>query len=339
MKRVIAAIAFLVLALPAMAEVIPLDQYIASLERIEALLAANQLDAARVEARRVAAFDVDSPQGRFHADASLLEAVANASRADVQLQSRVAVTIEEIRRTTPVMTAPADTKLLQRVANEQEVPELVQGGDVPVTPRTIPMMERIAQSLAAAWEWIADKLSRFLDWLLDFFPDSIKRPGATGGMRWIVGALVVVIVLLIVFLALEVRRRARRASPSGVETSEPLGSKRDEDPLSRGATEWERYAAQLADAWRFREAIRAWYHAVLVTCYSAGVLHYRKSRTNWEYVSALAPSFAWRPELIGLTRRFEREWYGSDQSSADALEDCRRRARTIIDSVRLRGAA
>jgi len=146
-----------------------------------------------------------------------------------------------------------------------------------------------------------------------------------------------VIVLLILFLALEVRRRTRRASKTAIETSEPLGSRRDEDPLSRGATEWERYAAQLAAAGRFREAIRAWYHAVLVTCYSTGVLHFRRSRTNWEYVSALAPSLDWRPEFIDLTRGFEREWYGADRSTPDALDDCQRRAKTIIENVR--GAA
>jgi hypothetical protein len=124
-----------------------------------------------------------------------------------------------------------------------------------------------------------------------------------------------------------------------VGTSVPFGSKRDEDPLSRGAMEWERYAIQLAAAGRFREAIRAWYHAVLVTCYAAGVLHFRKGRTNWEYVATLAPSLPWRPEMIRLTRRFEREWYGSDESTLGALDDCGASARAILESVRERGAA
>ncbi len=164
---------------------------------------------------------------------------------------------------------------------------------------------------------------------------------------WAVLLLVVLIVIgvtvliaaFIALLAFEVVRRARRRDAEAIASSEPLGSKRDEDPLSRGATEWERFAAQLASAGRFREAIRAWYHAVLVTCYSAGVLNFRKGRTNWEYVATLAPSVEWRPQMIDLTRRFEKEWYGHEQSAPDALDHCSELARNILDALRRRGAA
>jgi len=315
MKRLIT---LLLVALPAMAETISLDQYVSRLEHLRTTFS-------RDEARSLAA------------DVPLLEAIANATRADVQLQSRLAVTIDELRRIAPASGAPADPNLLKRVASEQEVPELAEGGEIPVTPKTTPLMERVARSIAAGWEWVIDKLGKLIDWIFDLLPTSVRRPGATGGMRWIVGALVAAIVLLIVFLAFEVRRRARRKSAAALDTSEPLGSNRDEDPLSRGASEWERYAAQLAQTGRFREAIRAWFHAALVSCYSAGVLHYRKSRTNWEYIATLAPSLEWRPEFISLTRRFEREWYGADQSTIDAYDDCRQRARAVIEN--LRGAA
>jgi len=328
-------IALLFVAMPAMAQqMIGLDDYVTRLERLQRLLASNQLQVAQNEAKQLSALDVNSAAGIFHADVSLLHAIANAKRADVQLQSRLATTVEEIRRVAPGVHAPADPALLRRVAKEQEVPELAPGGEIAITPKPIPLTEQIARSLAAAWEWIADKLQRLLDWILDLFPNSARRPGETGGMRWIVGALVALIVLLITFLALEVRRRARGKTKPALETSEPLGSTRDDDPLSRGASEWERYAAQLAQSGRFREAIRAWFHAALVSCYAAGVLHFRKSRTNWEYVAALAPSLDWRPEFISLTRRFEREWYGADQSTIDAYDDCRRRARAVIDNVR-----
>ena len=335
MKRILL---LLFAALPSLAQqVIGVGDYVTRLERMQQLLVSNQLAAAQSEARNLAEVDVDSPQGRFHADVSLLHAIANAKRADVQLQSRLAVTIDELRRATPIDHAPADPKLLQRVASEQEVPELAPGGVIPIEPKSMPLTEQIAQSIANAWEWIIDKLGRLLDWIVDLFPSSARRGGATGGMRWIVAVVVALIVLLIIFLALDTRRRARAKSKAALETSEPLGSKRDDDPLSRGASEWERYAAQLAQAGRFREAIRAWFHAALVSCYAAGVLHFRKSRTNWEYVAALAPTLDWRPEFISLTRRFEREWYGAQQSTIDAYDDCQRRARAVIDGVR--GAA
>jgi Domain of unknown function (DUF4129) len=341
MKRLLAA-ALLLFTTAAVADTIPLDAYIASLEEIRALLAAKEIARAQDKARALAAHDVAAPQGTFHADTALLERVASTQRDVLQLQEQLTTTIDELRRASASDTTRADPNLLRRVAEDQRVPELAAGGNVPVHAETPPLFEQIAQSIGGAFQWIGNKIAKIFEWILDLFPS--RRDGllgATGGMRWIVTALVAVIVLLIVLLAFEVTRRSRAAAKRVVETSEPIGSKRDEDPLSRGANEWERYAAQLAAAGKFREAIRAWYHAVLVTCYAAGVLHYRKSRTNWEYVAALGPSVPWRGEMIRLTQRFEREWYGADQSSQDALDDCAQRARTIIDSIRIagRGAA
>lgn len=326
-----------IIALPAMSQTMSLDQYVRALAHVQSLLASNQLASAQEEARTLSSADVDSPQGRFHADSALLGEIAAAKRADVQLRQRIAVTIDEIHRVAPGITTAADPTLLNRVANEQSIPELARGGDIHVTPKMTPLSERIAKSLEAVWNWILKILEKILDWIMGFLPDSVRRPGETGGMRWIVATVVAAIVLLIVFLAFEVRRRSRKKSAPAAESIAPLGSQADADPLSRGASEWERYAAQLAQSERFREAIRAWYHAALVSCYAAGVLHFRKSRTNWEYIAALAPSLAWRPDFISLTRRFEREWYGSSQSSLDAYDDCRRRARSVIDNVR--GAA
>jgi hypothetical protein len=157
----------------------------------------------------------------------------------------------------------------------------------------------------------------------------------------VVIAIAVVIVVLIGALAYAALRRSRRAREMPLQSEAPAMSAHDADPLSRGANEWERYAAQLAAAGRTREAIRAWYHAVLVTLYSASILHFRKGRTNWEYVSMLAPSLTWRGRFVELTRQFEVEWYGLHESAEETLEECRETARQIMDSVRRvsRGAA
>ena len=71
--------------------------------------------------------------------------------------------------------------------------------------------------------------------------------------------------------------------------------------------------------------------------YGAGILRFRKGRTNWEYISALSPQVPWRGEFVTLTRNFEHQWYGSDRSPAEALDEVSRRARGILESVR-RGA-
>jgi hypothetical protein len=321
-----------------------LAQYVATLEQIRTMLAANQLAAAKTEATALRGTRIIWSGGTMHADDSLLDAVRNATRADPPLLRRIDTTLAALRRSGAAATGRVDRKLLQRVAAEQNVPELAPGGEVKTKIEAdVPLLERVARSIADAFHWIGEKISKFLDWLVDLFPrSSPNRPRARGDVHRIVWVVVTVIVLLIIVLAISVARRSKPGA-AVVATSEPFGSKRDEDPLSRGATEWERYAAQLAAAGRYREAIRAWYHAVLVTCYAAGVLHFRKGRTNWEYVASLGPSLPWRPQMIELTRRFEREWYGSDESSREALEDCSGRARAVLagvrGDVRERGAA
>jgi Domain of unknown function (DUF4129) len=313
---------------------IPIDRYIATLERIHSLVASNQLSAAQSEAAGLAGQEVLAFGANFHADQSLLESIRLARGADPLLLARIRLTIDELRGSTAPGPAP-DPKLLQQVAKEQDVPELTAGGDIEtdLVPDT-PLAERIGLSIIEMLRWIGRKIVRFVEWIDDLFPDGKRTVrGMTVGMRWIVVGVVTAIVLLIVYLALVVIGRGRKGGPDVVTSAAPARSARDDDPLSRGATEWERYAEQLAGAERFREAIRAWYHAVLVTCYAAGVLHFRKGRTNWEYIASLPPATPWRAEFIRLTERFEQDWYGSLNSSRDAYDDCTAHARAVLDEL------
>ncbi|HEV7240873.1 MAG TPA: DUF4129 domain-containing protein [Thermoanaerobaculia bacterium] len=325
----------LLLAFPAAA--MPVADYIAALERIDALLASNQLDAAKSAASALKDVEIVWAKGKFKADASLLAGIEKGERA------RLIATITELRRAAGMSAAQADRKLLEQIAAEQEPPELPKGGLVPTKiQRDVPLLERIANAISDMFDWIAEKLGKFFEWILDLVPRRRAPDGTpTPGLHWIVWAVVGAIVLGILYLAVDVLRRSRAAGPAEVETSTPIGSRQDEDPLSRGALEWETYANDLATARRHREAIRAWYHAVLVTCYAAGILHFRKGRTNWEYIASLAPSLAWRPDAIALTRRFEQEWYGALHSTADAYEECSELARSVLDALRreMRGAA
>ena len=328
------AIALLFVANAAVAMTI--QEYAASLERIAAHLDQKNLEAARTEAKAIACSEITSDAGTFAADGSLLLTLANAKTIDVQLQARIRATLEALRSTAPGPAPTADMKLLESLTKSQEVAELEAGGDVPMPDASWhPWVRAALRAFWKAWRWVREAIEAFFDWILDFWPSS--RPGeagATAGMRWLIGGLVALIVAVIAVLAVQIIRRSKKRAPVEVAASAPAASRRDEDPLSRGANEWERYAAQLAAAGRIREAIRAWYHAVLVTLYGAGILHFRKGRTNWEYVAALAPSLPWRPEFIGLTRLFEYEWYGAHQSTDEALGTCSRTAKNILDSVR-----
>ncbi len=319
------------------AAAMPVADYIAALERIDALLAANNLAAAKNEGLTLKDVEVEWAKGKFQADASLLAIIETGQRA------RLIATIAELRRTTGMSAAQADRKLLAQIAAEQEPPELPKGGVVPTKlNRDVPLLDQIAEELGRMFEWLGKKIKQFLDWLFDMLPRRRNAAGQpTPGLHWIVWAVVGASLLVILYMAIDVLRRSRARGKTEVETSAPIGSKQDEDPLSRGATEWERYANDLANAQRYREAIRAWYHAVLVTCYAAGILHFRKGRTNWEYLASLSPQLAWRADAIELTRRFEQQWYGALHSTRDAYDACSELAQSVLDALHeeMRGVA
>jgi hypothetical protein len=232
MKRIL----LFLLLLTTNASAMPIEDYVASLERIDTLLAANQRDAAKNEALTLKDAEVEWAKGRFKADPSLLAEIANGERA------RLIATIAELRRTTGMSATQADRKLLEQIAAEQEPSELPKGGIVPTKlDRDIPLLERIANSISDMFEWIRDKIRDFLDWLFDLLPRRRNAAGQpTAGLHWIVWAVVAAILLIILYLAFDVLRRSRAKGPAEVETSAPIGSKQTKTDRSRGATEWER---------------------------------------------------------------------------------------------------
>jgi hypothetical protein len=210
---------------------------------------------------------------------------------------------------------------------------LQRGGEVAslrVKPLTPP--ERVEAALFAVADAINDLMRTLRKWLDRLRPARAPRQSAPGSTA--VAALVFALVVVVVLSVLVIRRRRLAAALPAGEPQRPLSFRRDEDPLSRGTSEWERHAAELAAARRWREAIRAWYHAVLVSLFRHGLLHHQKGRTNWEYVARLEPGLAWRPEFMELTSLFDREWYGRRTSDAEALAECARAARSLLAAVR-----
>jgi len=337
-KRLVFALLFV--AFSGHAAVLQLPAYIDALESIRASVRAGDASAARTKAQQLLNADVDSPAGRITADSSLLHAVMASPQTS---DARLTATINALRETTPPQPAPAvDARLVNHLRVEQSVPALGRGGEVDLAPAgDEKTLEKGTTWIGKTWSWVKRQWEKLANWFDRWWPtETLKEKKKTkGSARGIVIIVVAAIVLVIGVLAYEVIRRSRAAVPSPVVKSDLIASKRDDDPLSRGATEWERYASQLAAAGRVREAIRAWYHAVLVTLYGAGILHFRKGRTNWEYVAALSPEIAWRAQFVTLTRRFEEEWYGRDRSSSDALDEVADRAHHILDAVHRRAAA
>jgi hypothetical protein len=339
MRRLLYALALVVLASQAAA--MTLADYIATLERIQSLVNAQQYTAARAAAQPLHGQSIDSPKGKFQADETIVAALAAGKHVDPRFPTRLAATISELRADGGAAAVrDPDMTLVDKIDKEQSAPPPAADGEVALgdSDRLI----KIGTAIQDVFDRIGKMLEDFFDWLGSFWPESSPdKEKKHASIRGIVIAIAIVILVVIAILAWNALRRGRRASPELASSVAAVPSARDEDPLSRASTEWEQYAAQLAAAGRFREAIRAWYHAVLVTLYGTSILHFRKGRTNWEYVAALSPSLPWRPRFIALTRRFEYEWYGESESSSEAFDDCSHEARAILGAVArpVRGAA
>lgn len=315
------------------------EEYVQQLRRVRDALADGRFADARREAvfeRRVSAAGIS-----FEPDQALLRdarTAASESSIDSVVLSRLGATISALEA--GAIDAPsrtADSSLLEQIRDREKAGELMAGGEVTPLPEVSPSIaDEIGRMFRGMIEWLALRLENLFDWIGRLWPrkaaDGEQGPAFLGVsvVVWIVTLFILGVLLLLATYVL--RRSKRRASL--VESIPIASSERDADPLSRESNEWETYAAELAASGRLREAIRAWYHAVLVTLYRSGMLHFRKGATNWEYVSAIAPTVAWRPRFITLTRTFDREWYGRRDTTADALDAHSSDALAILHALR-----
>jgi hypothetical protein len=302
---------------------------------VRASLESDRLDEARAVAgalrRRTVAWDGET----LATDSSVLGAVL-AARDGAEAR-RVAVRLRRLLAALGAAPGPGQPTQAQADLLDRLLPgdDIERGGDVGgLTVRPLSFPERIEAALGAVADAVASALRRIRDWLEALRPRRVDEETPVPGRTALV-AVAVALGLAVVLGVLLLRTRRRRTAPApGVESVPEVSSRRDEDPLSRESSGWEEHAARLAAARRWREAIRAWYHAVLVSLFQAGLLHHQKGRTNWEYVARLDPRHAWRPGFVSLTRLFDREWYGRRASDAAALAECSHEARNILAAVR-----
>jgi hypothetical protein len=317
------------------AEVLSAAAYRERLAAIDARLRSGDWVGARTGAKDLLDDRVAFGDESLETDVSILRPLADARNAEAARVAAPRLTrlVEALAALPPAEAAQSDRAALDEVRAREALAELPQGGSLPKKRTTL--LEALLEILTPVLEWLKDVGERILDWLIGLFPDREGKKGVLGlGLPGMVTVFVVLLALLGLWLAWRAfRNRRRRAEVEAIEMEAPPPAE-DADPLSRASSEWERYAAELAAAGRHREAIRAWYHAVLVTLFRKGALHYRKGRTNWEYVTALAPGHAWRARFIELTRHFEREWYGRDESTPEALGEAEDMARGLLGALR-----
>lgn len=126
--------------------------------------------------------------------------------------------------------------------------------------------------------------------------------------------------ILVAALVQTISRREARAKPLELDAAEvTLMEARDNDSLLA-------LAEKQAQAGDYRRAFRLVYLAALVALDTGGVLHFDRSKTNWEYLRALRA--AGRADIYSaltpLTREFDQVWYGL--GVADAGRYARARA-------------
>ncbi len=273
----------------------------------------------------------------FSPDRSVLGPLARGVQG-VELR-RSAVRLSALLRSLPAdagrigaRPAASDPALLARLAARAALAELPRGGQLPEV-KDSGLLRALADFFEPLRRWVADGIDKLWRWLVRSFTRKSQAGGSEIDLPRLVTALVIALAAVLAVLGLLALRRRGAPAAFPAPAAAPAPPARDDDPLSRRAGEWEVYARELAAAGRCREAVRAWYHAVLVALYQQGALHHRKGRTNWEYVAAVPPEAAWRPAFAALTRRFEREWYGSDRSSAEALSEAAAAARELLDDI------
>ncbi len=335
-------IGILVLLAAAQAGPIGLAEYRDRLRSIEESAERGNLEEARSRARTLQSARVRHEGIDFSPDGTVLEPVigakdAAAAREALRPLKALRAELDSVGGGPAV--EPPDGALFERIRQEEEERRLSPDGKIggpTLHPPEVPqsLLERISELL----EVISAKVGRFLQWLLRLIFGGAASAAQVPSTRYLVIGLVIVVLGTLGIVAVMALRRRRTSAPAVAVSEAPAISAKDDDPLSRTASEWERFAAELMHARRFREAIRAWYHAVLVSLFRAGALHYRKDRTNWEYAYALPSGVPWRTGFVEATRTFEREWYGRRDTPAETAESYQDQAVRMLSQVR-EGAA
>jgi len=337
--RLVALLALVAPMLRAQERILDVDQYADELSSLKAALGQGRLEEARLGAQSLRGARVRFGPRAVATDAWLLaavEAVRDQGQA-VAVERRIGVLVKSLPTAGPVAQRdPPDRGLLERLRVQQTPTPLPKGGqleELAIRPLSFP--ERVLAALRSGGQWLGRSLRKLRDFLLKLWPKAPPPGPEASSFRLNLGvlALVAAITAVLAVLAYRALRRGQAASKQP-RSRTPVSSSRDENPLSREASEWERYAGELAAAGRRREAVRAFYHAVLMALFRSGALHYQKSRTNWEYASELAPEARFRPSFLELTRIFDREWYGRDASAAEALARSAEEARRILRLLR-----
>jgi hypothetical protein len=326
----VVALLALAVALPARGA-LDVSDYRRRLERIDGLLGEGDAAGAAREAGALLHEEIRWGAETLHADGTVLEPIVDedeAVRGPLRNLIAALATAEQMPQSGGV-----DATALASLAARQAERGARKSGALPGAPEArISFVEQVWRWIATASTWFRGRILELWRWLTKLWP-AARAGGAAGegGINYVVFAVAGAILVVVAALAVRAARRGGEDAPGPRARARPADA--DADPLSRSANEWEDRARALASQGKPREAIRAWYHALLVSSFRAGVLHHRRGRTNREYAHALPAEVPWRGQFAELTGRFDVEWYGHAESSPDTLEAFSSGARRILASL------
>src|ERR1043166_6303213 len=161
MRRLGYALIFAALASHAAA--MTLTDYITTLERIQSLVTARQYAGARAAAQPLRGQSVDSPNGEFHADETIITALS-ADRIDPRFPTRLAATISELRAAGGAAAVhDTDRTLIDKLDTEQRVPPPGADGDVSLGDSD--RLLKVGTAIQEVFEKIGKYLEEFFEWL------------------------------------------------------------------------------------------------------------------------------------------------------------------------------
>jgi hypothetical protein len=190
------------------------------------------------------------------------------------------------------------------------------------------IIDKLGRGLKAVINWI-DKL---INWLIDLLPTADHRI-ASPDENWIASVRVAVIVLLIGLLCALVyilwrswmRRQTAQAeiAASAVESTPDLEDENttaDDLPVNR----WLELARELTEKGSLRQAIRAFYLAILADLAAHELITIEKFKSNREYEIELRRRAHQKEGLLKAFSKsrdvFERVWYGMYKISRPDLD-------------------
>jgi len=258
---------------------------------------------------------------RLDADPVLLAALDRPAVG--RARHLIALQLSQLDRQTTAAGAPqaaiqSNSQALAAIAAQQRLAQVARDGDLggPALHR-VRLPDLLHRVLVAIGHGILHALRAIWHWLRSWFGDGTADDAGHGTSHMIILVVLVCVVIAIGFVVLALLNRSQaQAVLPGPAASQAAA--RDADPRSRASDEWRRYGDRLAAEGRWREAMRAWYHAVLVQCWTTGTIRHRVGWTNWEYAAHLPAGWSQRAAFVDLTARFDRHWYGNLGGPDDA---------------------